>query len=332
MKVLKFISKVDRGQDGQAATEFVIAAVFVLVPLFLIIPLLGKYIDIKHAAIQQARYEAWEYTVWSGPNEHIMAGVDENKSVGRKSYSDTRLEGLRYFFTNPSAQNYGKNVAALKLNTNWKDHRGDSLFVGKATAIGEDGMPIDTDSRKREHDTPGPLGGVFDFIIKFLNNVFSLFGDLLHLVGVKAKFDAMYPRGYFTSEVKLHIRSIDDILPEQSLDKISKHTPTTSLVFETKAAVLTNNWNAGGTDQANQESRGLILTSLLSPISDTVNTVLYGIQKFINIFPVRTMEFPNMPDFGYVADDLLPYEHLEKNSMQLKEKDGVSYYVKPSKK
>jgi hypothetical protein len=327
VKVLKSAFIPSLGQGGQAATEFVVAAVFLLVPLFLIIPLLGKYIDIKHAAIQQARYEAWEYTVWSGPTEHIMTGVDENKSVGRKSYSDTRLEGLRYFFTNPSAQNYGKNVADLKLNTNWKDHRGDSLFVGEGTAIGKDGMPIDTDSKQVEHDTPGPLGGVFDFIIKFLNYVFSRFGDLLHLAHVKAKFDAMYPRMYFTSKVKLHIRSIDDILP----DKISKHTPTTSLVFETKAAVLTNNWNAGGTDHANQESRGLILTSLLSPISDTVNTVLSGIQKVVNKFPVRTVELPNMPDFGYVADDLLPYEHLEHNSMQLKEKDGVSYYIKPSK-
>ena len=332
MKALKSASVFSLGQGGQAATEFVIAAVFLLVPLFLIIPLLGKYIDIKHATIQQARYEAWEYTVWSGPNEHIMTGVDENKSAGRKEYSDTRLEGLRYFFTNPSAQNYGKNVASFKLNQNWKDHRGDSLFVGKGTAIGKDGTPIDKDSRQSEDKTPGPLGGVFDFVISFLNDVFRLFGDLLHLVGIKAKFDAMYTDGYFTSDVKLNIRSIDDILPEQFLDKNSELTPGTSLVFEAKSAVLTNNWNAGGADQANQESRGLILTSLLSPISDTVNTVLYGIEKVVDIFPVRTVEFPNMPDFGYVADDLLPYEHLEGNSMQLKEKDGVSYYIESPKK
>jgi hypothetical protein len=45
-------------------TEFVIAATYVLIPLFVFIPLFAKYIDFKHAAIQAARYQAWEYTVW----------------------------------------------------------------------------------------------------------------------------------------------------------------------------------------------------------------------------------------------------------------------------
>jgi hypothetical protein len=319
MKALNSANMFHRGQCGQAATEFVIAAVFLLVPLFLTIPLLGKYIDIKHAAIQQARYEAWEYTVWAGPKEHIMTGVDENQSAGRKKYQQTRLEGLRYFFTNPTAENYGKDAKGLQLNPLWEDHRGDSLFV-------EQGNPIGKAGSQSEEKTPGPLGGVFDFIVNFLNDVFSLFGDLLHLVGVKAKFDAMYTDGYFTSDVQLEVRAIDDILPQQSLNKISKSIKAEPLVFESKAAVLTNSWNAGGTDHANEESRGLILTSALSPISDTVNSILYGIQRIVNKFPVRAVELPNMPDFGYVADDLLPYEHLENNSRKLKEKDGVSYY------
>ena len=53
-----------RAQRGQAMTEFTIAATYVLVPLFVFVPLLGKYIDFKHASIQNARYQAWEYTVW----------------------------------------------------------------------------------------------------------------------------------------------------------------------------------------------------------------------------------------------------------------------------
>ena len=45
-------------------TEFLICASFVLIPLFLGLSMLAKYIDIKQAAVQAARYEAWEYTVW----------------------------------------------------------------------------------------------------------------------------------------------------------------------------------------------------------------------------------------------------------------------------
>ena len=51
-------------ESGQAMTEFQICAAYVLIPLFLMVPLLAKYIDIKHATISAARYQAWEYTAW----------------------------------------------------------------------------------------------------------------------------------------------------------------------------------------------------------------------------------------------------------------------------
>src|SRR5690606_24618203 len=57
------VNAVTRKMRGQAMTEFVVSAAFVLVPLFIIIPILGKYVDMKHMAVQAARYEAWEYTV-----------------------------------------------------------------------------------------------------------------------------------------------------------------------------------------------------------------------------------------------------------------------------
>ena len=45
---------------GQAMTELTVASAWILVPLFLLIPLLGKYIDLRHTAIQAARYATWE--------------------------------------------------------------------------------------------------------------------------------------------------------------------------------------------------------------------------------------------------------------------------------
>ena len=67
--------------NGQAMTETVVTAATVLIPLFLLIPLLGKYIDIKHRAIQSARYEVWEYTVWYGADSETPSGfVDGDDS------------------------------------------------------------------------------------------------------------------------------------------------------------------------------------------------------------------------------------------------------------
>jgi len=51
-------------QRGQAMTEMLVASAFVVIPLFLIIPIAGKYIDMKHAAVDSARYTAWERTVY----------------------------------------------------------------------------------------------------------------------------------------------------------------------------------------------------------------------------------------------------------------------------
>lgn len=303
---------------GQAATEFIIAAVFILVPLFLIIPLLGKYIDIRHAAIQQARYEAWEYTVWSGPKEKILDGIKEEQSAGRKKFEDTRNEGLGYFFGDLHSASYGKPGDTFRLNPLWKDHRGQSLFTGTAGSLQSGDI--------KEQKTPDPTAGIFDFVLKILSDVISLFGDLLHLVGVKAKFDAIYTDGYFTSNVNVKVRSIDDILPRYSLSDVKAETARHPLEFKAKAAVLTNNWNAGSSENAISESRGLVFTALLKPVSDTINTVIYGINKFLSWIPLFKIKLPGMPDFGYVQDDLLPYEHLEDNKKELKEKYGLYYY------
>lgn len=305
-------------ENGQAATEFIIAAVFILVPLFLIIPLLGKYIDIRHAAIQQARYEAWEYTVWAGPKEKILDGIKEEQSAGRKKFDDTRNEGLGYFFGDLQSSTYGTPGNTFTLNPLWRDHRGRSLFPGTAGAIQSGDI--------KEQKTPDPTAGIFDFVLKLLSDIIALYGDLLHLVGVKAKFDAIYTNGYFTSIVNVKVNSIDDILPRYSLSDVKSDIAKHPLEFKAKAAVLTNGWNAGSSENAITESRGLVFTALLKPVSDTVNTIIYGINKFLSWIPLFQIKLPGMPDFGYVQDDLVPFEHLEENKKELKEKYGLYYY------
>jgi len=95
-------------------TETLITAVLVLIPLLLLIPLLGKYIDIKHATIQSARYQAWEYTVWfSSDDERDAPLSNAERSTGfvdgaknsldniSKTTAQVQIEARRRFFSNP---------------------------------------------------------------------------------------------------------------------------------------------------------------------------------------------------------------------------------------
>lgn len=298
-------------QKGQAATECVITATFVLVPLFLIIPLLGKYIDIKHAAINQARYEAWEYTAWFGPNEakkHILSDMPTTRSAGPKSWKKTREEGNLYFFSDPTAFDYGTDQLLFQLNPLWKDHRGDWLFTDGKSAVPHSWII--------ENETPDPTSGsgakLIDELLDIISWVTNLFGELLEKVGVKAKFDAIYTKGYFTSKVNVEVRSLDQILPEFTLTG-AKYHDAKPLQFAAKASVLSNDWSSGSSSKAISESKGLVVTSLLQPLSRPLNKVIDTLQRGFDILHKYTpidVGLPHLPDFGYVQEDLVPLEYL----------------------
>ena len=91
------------GNNGQAMTEFLICASFALIPLFLGISLLAKYIDIKQAAIQAARYQAWEYTVWYADNSEPMSGFNA-VTQPIKSTTATQKEARLRFFSDPGTE------------------------------------------------------------------------------------------------------------------------------------------------------------------------------------------------------------------------------------
>ncbi|AGF76834.1 hypothetical protein UWK_00249 [Desulfocapsa sulfexigens DSM 10523] len=314
MSIQKY--KTIQSEQGQAATEFIIASVFLLIPLFLIIPILGKYIDIKHATISQARFEAWEYTVWNGPNEYIKNDIKSSQSSGRRQYQDTRSKGMGYFFSDPTSATYGTSQASFQLNPLWVDHRGDSLFTSSSIISGA----------IAEKKTPDGLKGVLDVVLETINFVLKIFGDLLELVHVDGKFDAIYTKGYFTSNVDVKLRTLDDILPQYSLGKVNVSKKVSTLEMHAKAAVLTNGWNAGSTENATSESRGLVITALLKPVSDTINGVITGLNNLASDVPGLEIKAPSLPDFGYVEDDLIPYEYLEGNQKELRDKSGLYYY------
>lgn len=310
---------------GQAATECVIIASLVLVPLFLLIPLLGKYIDIKQAAIQQARFEVWEYTAWFDQGEELMDGTSSDQRAGRRTLSQTRNRGNNLFFSDSAAADYGSpdDQPLRAINPLWVDHRGTSLFTGGPARLATGEMV----NNPSPDPTSGLIeGGLINDILSLINWVTTHFGKLLHPLGVHAQFDALKPEGYFTTSFNVDVRNSYQVVPD-----LNQPAPDDqSMTISATASVLARGWNAGSTDQASSESRGLVVTALLEPISDIFNGVVDLLQRGGNIashvLPI-SITVPHGPQFGHVEDDLIPYEHLKEDKRTAKKDDGLFYYA-----
>ncbi|MCB1740987.1 MAG: hypothetical protein KDK91_11500, partial [Gammaproteobacteria bacterium] len=144
----RYARRQHRHQHGQSLVEALIACTLVLVPLYLAVPLLGKYLDIKQTAVQAARYEAWEYTVWQDGNDAASGTIRSNFNAltrGRQPYKlpqETHFQAENRFFgvvgTEPDeilrigADDglSGNRLTAASVNPLWKDHRREALFTG----------------------------------------------------------------------------------------------------------------------------------------------------------------------------------------------------------
>lgn len=126
------------GQRGQALTEFVIGAVLFLIPLFLIIPLLGKYADIKASAIQAARFNAWERTVWYGQSASSTGDWEGND----KSEATIRSEMAGKFL-----------VSEL-----WYDRAGVAMLSGSSNSI-------------TNEESPGTANTILGFAVSVANAI-----------------------------------------------------------------------------------------------------------------------------------------------------------------
>lgn len=265
---------------GQAMTEFVIGAAFVLIPLFIFTSMAGKYADIKYAAVQSARYEAWEYTANYLDKDDQPSGFTHvaNSDLPIKSVSRVQAESRRRFFSDTSTtldSRFDRNgYISSDENPLWKYHDGSSMY---------NPLSIDTiSSTKADGTTPDPTK-IVTTTIKIFDTVFGAFGSLIGALGGDAKFDAMNEKGYATSLVSVPVEQVPDY---GYLNNLSyNRTPflsNTNLHFNAKAAVLTDSWSAGGTSHTFSQARGLVPTALLDvllnpggfPLQDIVATVL----------------------------------------------------------
>jgi hypothetical protein len=108
----------NKQQQGQALTEFLVAAV-AIIPLFLLIPLIAKYQDINHTTQAASRYAAFE-------------AMTRNDSVSTwKTPSQLADEVRRRFFSNPDAPIKTNDVAGdfqAHQNLFWRGPRNEPLI------------------------------------------------------------------------------------------------------------------------------------------------------------------------------------------------------------
>ncbi len=325
-------NKAAHNQRGQAATEFIIASVFVLIPLFLLIPILGKYIDIRHAAINKARFEAWEYTVWNIPGKDQRVDIKDSQSAGERKFKDTRARADHYFFSDPNSTSYADPTASFKANPLWVDHKRDTLFSLTTRPGGS------IEAEKTPTTFQGNSPDVLNFLVDGMNVVAWVFDEILKFEHVDGTFDILEPqyrKNFVTSQVTVTVRPMDDILPSYSLGGKQPKPDTKPVTIHAEAAVLTDPWNSGSSVNASSEARGLVFTAFLSPLSDAMNSIIEDINNGLEHIPLISIKLPNMPDFGLTGppksntqkfDDMIPLEFVEESPGEVREKYSLDYY------
>ena len=285
-----------RPMRGQAMTEMVICATFLLIPLFFIVPMFGKYIDMRHATIQAARYEAWEYTVWyedSGDRDTGFSVFSRSHPVTRpmggfdafgitqpiKSRADTQAESRQRFFSRTNAftpaDPQDEIRGALPItdtdktgwtdtarNFSWQDGRGVPLYTGSgAAAISSSAL------------TPLTLFGldigldhVIGFIMDIVGFVTGIFADLFGLIGSDVGIDFVNQDGYATATVGIETPLPRYMTARNPADPTLWGSTPQTLSFRSSAAVLTDGWNAGGWYQTYNQAGGVVPSVFLKEL------------------------------------------------------------------
>ena len=253
-----------RIQNGQAMTEMTVALT-ALIPLFLLISLMGKYIDIKHATIQTARYEAWEYTAWY--EDQADQPIGYSRAQPTKPLDQTRREARRRFLSDTSlpitsADSSGWDVTAV--NNLWTDHAGQRLYNG-AVETGS--------SQQGSLKTPDLTGDTVKDTLGIIDTFFrGMRSEVAGLIGVGAgaatgTFSGIRDKGHFTSNIELPVQTGAGYTTDTAYRSGVAIDAPKNLRFSGQAAVLADGWNSGGQAYTHQQSQNASTTPLLDDVA-----------------------------------------------------------------
>lgn len=222
--------------SGSALVETVILMT-ALVPLLLGIPLVGKYLDVKAAALEASRFAVWERTVWSD----VSAGWGESEN--HKSSDRVRTEVSRYVIGHPST--LIDPEALPKRNPLWVSHGQERMLHG-VSVTHDDGttkvLPAEVvqDSRGAPVGSPvvdrfaeGPLLGTA--LSEATAAIGKQLGALASGCGPGLDFNeglGLSQNGFAEATITLPARNF------------IQRDAGTSLKFSSTAAILSNGWTA----------------------------------------------------------------------------------------
>lgn len=273
------------GASGQAMIELLIVATFVLVPLFLAIPLLGKYLDMRAAAVQTSRYAAWERTVWYGGDAASSLGwfgVSRRWQANEKTDDQIRREvGVRYLSeTGTDAfSSSDRSASSFRGGTKliWSDHKGQALLADYG----------DIQNAVSNGRAPGTLNLVLDPIANFA----STLGPF-----------TLETNGKYSATVTMSVKDID-------YDHfVAKNT---KINFSETNVLLANGWAANGPDDAaktsvKQQTKGLVPFSIFTAEIAGIPVVEY-IQTALSVFLPEVSKL----ELGKIEPDNVPADRLK---------------------
>lgn len=273
-----FLSPNQQGQRGQAMTEFIVVSVLFALPVFLMIPLLGKYIDMKSAAIQGARYVAWERTVFFGGS-----AASVNWPGVAKSDAEIRNE-LRQRVFSERAQISNDDKTA----SNWG---GDGLKKAWHNRNGGEMLPSYNSVAQNvgNQDAPGIVNDLLNLVVKVAGAVGNF------RIETKGLYNATVSVSASTQPVNMSLNG----------DPLKAFDPRT-LTFSDTNAILANTWSANGSSHVKQQAQGLTPTGIFN--NPTVSSVWNALR---NIASIAAPEIRSL-ELGKIEPDVVPPDRLVK--------------------
>jgi len=278
-----------KGQAGQALAEFNVAAVFVLVPVFLVIPLVAKYIDVRHTAVQSARYTAWERTVWFEPSTTPKASDAPFRSQAQiERAADARILGMG---GRPVTQNdWGRDITDGELNPYWKDPAANPLVSVAANSAMADQL--------NEQEVPSRAYVVFDGLQRledmvnegtnYVANIFGVTAPRMDLVG-KYHFE-----GFYRTETRIPVNNVPRVA---SFGQGGGVFENLNLVMQGQAALIADGWAASDRSQFAAWTDDYVPTRAL-------RAGFEPIQRVISIMHPEVS--PGNLEMGYIDTNAVP--------------------------